>query len=250
MDKEQKLLRGLGFSGNQGRIYLALVDKTESSISDIARATTLHRPTIYRELAGLESNGLVHEVRRNKRHMYTAAHPKILQVLHDSLSREYADALPDLESRYLKRKLYPVVRFVTGRKGIASVYEDILQTLKKGDTFYRYSSSSRARPRDRYVPKDYTERRNAKQLERYVITNTTNLKMKKPSLNRDIKIIPEEFDLFKHDITLLVYGPKIAYVDYSTESAAIIENPVIAEFQRKLFLLLYKYLPRPSDRRL
>lgn len=244
------MLKGLGLSSNQSLIYLFLVDKTESTISDIARATSLHRPTIYRELEGLQSRGLIQGAHRNKRQLYSAAHPRILQALHDMLSREYAEALPDLESRYLKRQLYPVVRLVTGRKGIASVYEDILQTLKKGEAFYRYSSSSRARPRDRYVPKDYSERRNAKQLERFVITNSTNVKLKKPSLDRDIKVIPEEFDLFKHDITLLVYGPKIAYVDYNTESAAIIENPMIAEFQRKLFLLLYRYLPRPADGRL
>ena len=63
-----------------------------------------------------------------------------------------------------------------------------------------------------------------------------------PQLERAVKVIPEGSDLFAYNVTELIYGTKIAFVDYNTESAFIIENPVIAAFQERLFKLLYQRL--------
>ena len=55
-------------------------------------------------------------------------------------------------------------------------------------------------------------------------------------------MIPHGTDLFAYDITQLIYWPKIAFVDYNTETSVIIENPIIAKFQERLFKLLYQRL--------
>ena len=96
--------------------------------------------------------------------------------------------------------------------------------------------------RDYYVPKNYQARRDAKRLERYVITNKSTLARKPSKLERAIRMIPHGTDLFAYDITQLIYWPKIAFVDYNTETSVIIENPIIAKFQERLFKLLYQRL--------
>ena len=88
----------------------------------------------------------------------------------------------------------------------------------------------------------YRQIRDRKRLERYVISNVERIKEKSKQLTRSEKAIPPEFDLFEYDITEVIYGDKIAYVDYNTETAFIIESPTIAEFQRKIFKLLYSKL--------
>jgi hypothetical protein len=65
-------------------------------------------------------------------------------------------------------------------------------------------------------------------------------KSKSPRLERELVIIPESLDEFDQNVSLTVYGDKVAYIDFTNESSIIIENPMIAEFQRKLFMLTYK----------
>ena len=46
----------------------------------------------------------------------------------------------------------------------------------------------------------------------------------------------------RSEIEALAVPPKIAFVDYNTETAIIIENSTIAKFQERLFKLLYQKL--------
>ncbi len=55
-------------------------------------------------------------------------------------------------------------------------------------------------------------------------------------------VIPKEFDELNQNVTMTIYGDKIAFIDFSEEHSIIIENPMIADFQRKIFKLLYKKL--------
>lgn len=59
-------------------------------------------------------------------------------------------------------------------------------------------------------------------------------------LERDIIVIPKEYDEFDQDVTMTIYGDKVVYIDYSSESSIIIDNAMIADSQKKLFKLLYK----------
>jgi len=43
---------------------------------------------------------------------------------------------------------------------------------------------------------------------------------------------------------MTIYGHKVAYIDFNTETSIVIENPMIAEFQRKLFKLAYNSLKK------
>ena len=67
-------------------------------------------------------------------------------------------------------------------------------------------------------------------------------KRKSNRLHRLIKTVPAKYDLFSYDITQLIYKDKVAFIDFGSLSAAIIENPTFAEFQRKIFKLLFDKL--------
>jgi hypothetical protein len=41
---------------------------------------------------------------------------------------------------------------------------------------------------------------------------------------------------------MTIYANKVWFIDFNTETSIIIENKQIAEFQKKLFKLLYKSL--------
>lgn len=81
-----------------------------------------------------------------------------------------------------------------------------------------------------------------KEIQRCVITSETLAKTKRPRLERDIVTIPKHFDLFDDNVSKMIYGDKLAIIDYNTEMALIIENPLLARFEEKIFRFLFKFL--------
>jgi len=64
-------------------------------------------------------------------------------------------------------------------------------------------------------------------------------KQKLPRLERELITIPPEFDDFADNVSLTLYGNKIAYIDFTTETSIIIEHKALADFHQKMFRMLY-----------
>lgn len=240
--KLDTLFASLNLSPKHARLYRALLTKGPLTIAELARTAKVHRPAAYALIPELEERGVIKRVVSGKRVRYVAESPDKLETLLEESRHASTSLLLELKELYGKSSTSPEITVTHGKKGIAGVYDDILNTLKRGDTFYRYSSAKTKRARNAYVPANYEARRDAKRLERYVITNKRTSTLKSRKLERYIKIIPSEFDRFEYDITLLVYGDKVAYVDYGTDTAITIQNPAVAQFQQKLFTLLFAKL--------
>lgn len=56
-----------------------------------------------------------------------------------------------------------------------------------------------------YLPKDYREKRDKKQLERYVIMSETTSSAKKPRMEREMVTIPPELDEFTDNVQMIIY---------------------------------------------
>lgn len=237
-----KILNKIGLNNTESKIYTALIERGPSLISHIAQ-TGLHRPAIYHALPTLISKGLVTVSKSGKRRLYIAESPEKLRGVVDALVHELEVALPELEASYHAKERKPIVKFLEGEHAISFVLNDVVYSLKKGDIFYRYSSTKDAQKSSQYLPRDYRKIRDQKQLQRFVIANENTMIGKKPRLERSVKFIPKEYGLFDYDITQIIYGAKIAFLDYNTKTALIIENPIIAQFQKKIFTLLYDTLP-------
>ncbi|HJN85218.1 MAG TPA: helix-turn-helix domain-containing protein [Patescibacteria group bacterium] len=239
MDPKQLLLR-LGLSENGANIYLSLVERGSLTVSDIAKATGIHRPIVYKHLPELLDHNLVTTTKKGKRTLYVPESPRKLESLVDETKSDLKEMMPGLQEAFSASGKRPIVKYIEGGKGITFVMSDVVHSLKRGDIWYRYSSSTK--DTDKFLPKDYRKVRDAKSLERFVITSEEYTKRKKPRMDRAMKTVPKEFGLFDHDVTLIIYGDKVAYMDYNSESVLIIENKIIAEFQKNLFKVLYSKL--------
>lgn len=235
----ENILRSIGLNEASIQIYTALLGSAPLSVSAISRKTGLHRPIIYRNIPRLIEKNLVTISPKAKKKLYLAEHPDKIKRLITELSGELDKILPELDTIYNGVGKRPLVKYLEGKKGMRFVFEDIVHSLKKGDTFYRYSSTKDGKRGASNLPADYRAIRDQKKLERLVITSEEGAKYKKPKLEREIKIVPKEFGLFDYDITEIIYGGKVAFIDDNTETAIIIENSTIANFQKKLFKMLY-----------
>ena len=248
MKKYDSLLRRLGLSEKESTIYLDLLENGISSITDIVERTQLHRPEVYRYLPLLRENGFVTEVQRAKRRFFVPESPENIRHLLEHLGRDVDALLPDLIGMHARTEKRPNVKYMEGCKAISYVHEDVVNTLKKGDVFYRISSERDVDRANSYLPADYRTKRDKKELERYVIMSNAGSTKKRPRLEREIVVIPPEYDEFVDDVSMTVYGNKVAFIEYNTEASIIIENAFIAQFQTKIFKLLHTSL-KTKERR-
>ncbi|MBI2446716.1 MAG: hypothetical protein HYV51_02755 [Parcubacteria group bacterium] len=240
------ILNKIGLNDKELKIYTSLIERGPLLITQIAKQTGLYRPAIYKNLPNLMFKGLVTISHKGKQRFYIAEEPEKLKNLVSELTNELEDIIPELRASYNAREKKPLVKFLEGKNAITFVLNDLVHSLKRGDIFYRYSSVKDSKKSSEYLPRDYRKIRDQKQLQRFVITNENTMIGKKPRLDRAVKFIPNNYGLFDYDITQIIYGDKVAFLDYNTETVLIIENPIIAEFQKKIFKLLYDKLPDSS----
>lgn len=239
-DKITQLLKKLGLIDSEIGIYFYLLERGSAlSISDLAKGIGSFRPIVYKALSLLLEKGMVASVVKGKRKHYIAEHPEKIRRMLTDLTIDVEETLPDLEDIYKQPKNKPIIKFLEGKKGLTSVFADLVDSLKRGDVYYRYSSSTDIENTNSYLPNDYREKRDNKNLERYVINSTYVESTKEPDLNRNTKVVPPEFDQFSQNIVQIIYGSKVAVLDINTETAFIIENEQFADFQKKIFKLLY-----------
>ncbi len=235
-------LEGIGLTENEGKIYVSLVERGASTVSDIAKSASIHRPTIYKTLPRMEELGLVSTSKVGERTLYVAESPERLSGYYKSNWERLQEALKGLQETYDAHGSRPILKYYEGKSSITRVLADVIESLKRGDVFYRYSSVEDVKLVDEYRPKDYRKIRDAKGLERFVIATEEYAKQKKKRMERQIRTLPKSSHLFDHNVSMLIYGKKIAYIDYNTESAFILENEHVAAFQKDLFKILYAKL--------
>lgn len=226
-------------------VYMLLLKRGISSVSDIARLGELHRPRAYEVIRDLTEKELIVPVMRGKRIFYEAASPRRLRYMVGLLAEEIESVIPSLELlQSTRREETTHVEQLSGKQGLAHAFMDVVDSLGKGDVFYRVGAERDQKVVDGYVPREYRALRDKKQLERLVITSKRIGSAKKARMERTIRLIAEGDELFENNVIQFIYGNKISLLDFNTEKAIIIENEAMAAFQKKLFLTLYKHLPQ------
>lgn len=241
---KQQILQKIGLNKDESAIYLALLELGPSHISTISDKTKIHRPLIYKAIPSLLEKKLITQTHKEKTVLYVAEPPNRLESIFEELKLDLFEILPDLEDTYVTNTKKGIkVRFLEGQTGTMRVFDDVVRSLKRDDTFYRISSNKDGQEkRDKYVPRNYSRIRDSKKLQRMVITNEQTAKHKEDKLDRFIKVMPSDFGLFDHNVTQIIYGDRVAFIDYNSETALIVESKAIADFQAHVFKNFYKKL--------
>lgn len=242
--KLSSILTAVGLSDAEAGVYMDLLEYGTQTISEISRTSKLHRPAIYKALPTLKEKGLVSERQIGKLIHYAAEPPERLRNLVHALHEDLDTMIPNLVQ--LQDNKTPVVRRLDGKAGVHAVFEDILQTLHKGEAFYRYSSETAEHNLAVGLPPNYEERRDKKEIGRLVISNSDYVRSREPQLDETLVEVPEEYLPFDDGVSQIIYGPKIAYIDYNQPIATIIENPAVAKFQKEIFMMLFRQLRRQN----
>lgn len=238
-----KVLKWIWLNEKSSFIYLSLIENWLSNISDITKYTWLHRVQIYRLLPFLIDSWFIFEINKWKRKFYKATHPEKINEEYKKILDNNKNIINSLEEKYNKSDKKTSILFNKWLKWIQNIYNDIINSCEKWDTFYRITSEKDVEKiNNYYIPKDYKEKRDKKELQRYIIMSDNTAKEKKPKLEREIKIINSKKENFDDNIIYTIYSDKISFIDFNNEVSILIESKEIAEFQKKIFKLLFKNL--------
>lgn len=249
MQKYNSLLERLGLSVAEREIYLYLLATPYKLVSDIARETHYHRPMIYKSLRALEADHLVEKSYLDgKRYYYHATSPERLRDKLDALAHSAARLIPELEEMHAKNAEAPILSVKEWVLGIQEIHRDLVTSLPKWGIYYRYSSAQKAYGnRHTYIPPEYFDLQESKSLERCVISNEKRKADHANNPNRDIVAIPAGFDLFDDNITKIIYGNKVAVIDYQAQIGWTIESERFARYEEKIFRLLHAMLKKGEE---
>ncbi len=243
MQKYINLLKWIWFNENATKIYISLLDNWPSSVLDIANYTHLHRVQIYRLLPYLIDWWFVLISKLWKRKIYNPAQPDIITQEYEKILKNQKGIIDELNNKYSNLTKKTNVIFKKWLKGIHNIYNDIVNTLNPWEVFYRITSEVDVdKINSHYIPKWYKEKRDKKEIWRYIIMSDKTAKLKKPKLEREVKIIDSKKEKFDDNIIFTIYSDKVSYVDFNTETSILIESREIADFQKKVFKLLFKNL--------
>ncbi|MDD3144901.1 MAG: helix-turn-helix domain-containing protein [Candidatus Gracilibacteria bacterium] len=242
----EQILNKIGLNGEEAKIYLFLISNPKKTIMDLSKELGINRPKLYKIIPSMLEQGLISKILIGKRIYFIAENPKIFNTYLDNIKKDFEDYIPELESQFSNNFSKPIFKHLSGKTGIRNIFLDIGNTLNKGDIFYRYSSRNNVSKTsiDKSEYDKYKKLRDEKRLERMVITNDYLNNLKENKLDKEVVIVPKNFDIFEDNITKIIYANKVAIIDYNTEESFIIESYIFANFEKKLFKLLFNFLKK------
>ena len=131
---EKEILKGLGFTDIEVKVYWELLGLGASPAGRLAKTTGVYRKNLYDALERLMEKGLVTFVVENKRRAFQAKSPKNLLKYVEEKERalserkkELEDAIPTMEERRLSAQEEIEAEIYRGNEGIKTILRECLE---------------------------------------------------------------------------------------------------------------------------
>ncbi len=145
------ILKQLGLSEKEIKVYLALLKNGPSSVRTLAKASGINRGTSYGMLKSLEESGLVSYYHKDTKQFFVSEDPNALnKTLEQKIERlqevkhSLVQVIPELKSLFNEAGDKPVVKYYEGFSGVKTVLSDVLETTEssKEKVYYVFSSAA------------------------------------------------------------------------------------------------------------
>ncbi|MBS3135970.1 hypothetical protein J4401_03345 [Candidatus Woesearchaeota archaeon] len=235
-----EILRKLGLSNGEIKIYATLFNIGRATLQKINENTAIERRNIYDILNKLIEKGLVSYIQENKKRYFQVSHPNSIRHYVSeqknellSIEEEIEKHLPEITAKYNVHHYDLNGEIYRGKEGIKAVWEDMLNYKE-----VRWIGSGRYVPN--LFPVWFANWNNRRIKKRVVVCNLFREEFSgkvTPFPLEHIRFLPEEFS--GNPCPICVYGNKIVhFVLGGILFAFLIENKETAENYRKY----HKYL--------
>jgi sugar-specific transcriptional regulator TrmB len=238
MPAKEQILKDIGLSEKEIKVYLTLLSLGQSSVNAVAKRARLNRVTCYDVLKYLKEKGLASYVIRSGVRYFEAAEPRKLLGDMQEKEQKLKSILPELEALKHLVKEKPSIELYEGIAGLKTIVEDVLKQRKES-WFIADPNFMDALPF--YFPHFIKKKRKLGMFSKVITLDCKrmrNYKKKSPTKYVDLRFINEQLPTTK-----IIYGNKVAILTFEKESSigVILENKQMADTERKLFNLLWKF---------
>lgn len=120
-----KIVKDAGFGEKEARVYLALLELSPGTVSQIAKLSELKRPIIYIILDKLMKEGYVNQLPGKKINQYQAIDPSVILNQKRTALKDLSEMLPLLQTLRNKGKRRPKIHYIETKEGIWKIYEEM-----------------------------------------------------------------------------------------------------------------------------
>ena len=237
-----EILRNIGLSDNEIRVYLDLLKHSDSLASDIGKRTSINRTVVYQSLAELISKGLIAYVIKNNTKYFKAAPPaKLVDYLKEK-ETNLQSLLPELISiKKTNSKPYSVELY-EGKEGLKTILNDILKDSDRKIWDWTSGYANIILPK-LYIEKWHQKRIHKKIFAHFLVNNTPLGRIRGEELAKkglsDVRYTPAGLTSPAH---IFIYAQKVAILLYVEEYpfGILIENNDICDKFREFFEWIWK----------
>lgn len=228
----EKTLERFGLSQSEAKAYLALIELGSSLAGTVTKKANINRSNCYDALERLIDKGLVsYVIKANRKYFHAETPRKFLELIKEEKSKlskkedEIRSIIPNLVAKASFCKEKPEARIYRGKKGIKSIFEDILRYKE----YWVFGSSGKFKevlgPFFKQFQKRVKEQRIKCKLLASEKVRDTNIVS-----HAETRFLPKEYITL---ISTILYGNKVAIISWT-------ENPVGFLLQDKQTVDSYK----------
>lgn len=235
------ILRQLGFTDKQIRVYLAILSCGNSSARKLTKDTELSKYAVNDALKVLRDAGLVSVYQKHKKQLFTPENPEKLAelVVHREqgmadLKRRVNELMPELKTIYAHGGNKPSVKYYEGMKGVEIILKDVMTTMSEisGDKMYRVFSSPHLRQFIYNNFPNFTKDRIARQIRVNILVMGEE-RPSRPLMEQKTIPVKESAPTY-----FFIYGDKVAFISLDENESAtgvMLEDARIAKTQKIIF---------------
>jgi sugar-specific transcriptional regulator TrmB len=231
------VLRDLGLSDKEIRVYLSLLGLGVSKVQGIAKHSKLLRTTVYEILESLIGKGLVsYSIKSGVRH-FEAAEPSKLRYMVEEKRRKVLGIMPELEAIAKGVKEKPRVETYEGREGLKTFMRNVIREKMK--EMHAFGAEGKFRDMFGYFFTSWDRERVKNGIVLRIIYNerVRDKKLREGIPHSSMRFLPSRY---KFPSTTIVYGDNVGIVLWSAEPLAIsIKSGEIAKSYENFFELLW-----------
>jgi HTH-type transcriptional regulator, sugar sensing transcriptional regulator len=131
-----RILEELGLSNAEAKIYIALLELGQAKTGRIIDVTKLQSSTVYHILGSLVEKGLASYIMSGKIKLYQAESPESLMTYLEDKKKKLNSIMPELKEKEQMSKVKQNAKVFEGVRGLQAAYNDILETMKRGEEYY------------------------------------------------------------------------------------------------------------------
>lgn len=237
MENITKKLEILGIAGKEADVYLELLKLKESSLSALAKASSIKRTSIYYCLDALIAKGLVGVTIKNNKKTYYPEEPKDgLGGLVQQQRSAIEDLLPQLKDIFGKGSSLPAIKIYYNTAGIKNIFEDVLSCKEKIGRYYVSDFSVDEMLGDTYL-RSFVKKRIAAKIQSLSLRTSSYVPQRETELQsiqqmRETKIMPAEVTFSPY---MCIYDNKTVVISVKEKMGFIIESQEFANAQKTIF---------------